>query len=680
MFSPRIRAASLACILPIAAACRADSTGPRISASKLAVVSGDGQTGLVGFTLATPLVVRVSTAGNGAVAGARVNFQVTAGSATVAPTSATTDAAGMAQTQLTLGATAGNVVVTASVEGTSLVTTFLAAIGSASTTTACQSGPATTPAVGQPSVGVSGAGICLGGGTGAAAEYALVAFNSSSVPSSEFSVDVIGRSVNAVPTADIAPAFSATPAFSRLARPARPVRDASFDATLRENAIRVLSPMIGAARGWQRSPAAFTTIPSSVTVGQIVTVNMNATPSQQCTVPLNRGARVAALSNKAVVLADTGNPAGGFTDAEYQSIAVTFDTLIDPLDVQAFGQPTDIDHNGRIVILFTRIVNALTPPGSDSYIGGFFFDRDLFPTGAQNGLAACPASNVGEMFYMLVPDPNGTVNGNKRDKAFVLSESIGTLAHEYQHLINASRRIYINDAADFEEVWLNEGLSHIAEELLFYRASGLSPRQNLNAAALTASTRTTNVFFDDQGSNLDRYAIFLDQTKVTSPYDANDSLATRGATWSFLRWAADHRAVAGDADSWSQLVNSRTSGLDNLRAVFGADVMTQFRDWATTQFTDDLVASDARFQESSWDWRSIFAALRTPAGLPAYPQYPLGVTPLANNVTNAITLRGGASATLRFSVSAGGQGSVDWASRDGSPASPRVQWTLVRTK
>src|SRR4029079_8642217 len=167
------------------------------------------------------------------------------------------------------------------------------------------------------------------------------------------------------------------------------------------------------------------------------------------------------------------NPAGGFTNAEFASIATTFDTLVDPLDRGAFGDPTDIDGDGHRILLYTRTGNELTPSGSEGVVEGFFNPRDLFPTQSTATLQACAGSNFAEMFYLLVPDPTGTINGNVRTKTAVTQSSIAVVAHEYQHLINAARRLYVNDADDFEEVWLNEGLSHIAEELLFYRTSGL---------------------------------------------------------------------------------------------------------------------------------------------------------------------------------------------------------------
>ena len=72
---------------------------------------------------------------------------------------------------------------------------------------------------------------------------------------------------------------------------------------------------------------------------------------------------------------------------------------------------------------------------------------------------------------MLVPDPTGAVNSNVRTVSFVRGNTTGTLGHEFQHMINGLRRAYVTGASFFETGFLNEGLSHIAEELMFYRTS-----------------------------------------------------------------------------------------------------------------------------------------------------------------------------------------------------------------
>src|SRR6478672_6855185 len=103
-----IAGALLAALASGVAACSGgDSTAPATtltpSAASLAVVSGSGQIGTVGSALSAPLVVKVATATGTAIAGSTVTFQVTSGSATVAPASAVSDASGQATTQLTLG-------------------------------------------------------------------------------------------------------------------------------------------------------------------------------------------------------------------------------------------------------------------------------------------------------------------------------------------------------------------------------------------------------------------------------------------------------------------------------------------------------------------------------------------------------------------------------------------------
>ena len=272
-------------------------------------------------------------------------------------------------------------------------------------------------------------------------------------------------------------------------------------------------------------------------VGDVISLNVNA--DSACSHPVYHGARVVAVGTHAVVLSDTLNPAGGFTTADFQRYAARFDTLVYPIDVANFGEPTDIDKNGHVAILFTRAVNELTPPRSNSYVGGFAFSRDLFPTTKTARAQACAASNEGEFFYMLAPDPFGTINGNARSAGFVDSATTAVLAHELQHIINSSRRLYVNNTTAFEEKWLDEGLAHEAEELLYYRESGLAPRANLDLAAIRATAAQRIAYNSDMSGNGSRYKTYLAAPATNSPYSLNDSLPTRGAAWSFLRYAVD---------------------------------------------------------------------------------------------------------------------------------------------
>jgi hypothetical protein len=650
-------------------------TGPN-SPSNLTIVSGNGQVGLLGTALAAPLVVKVTSSSGTPLAGISVQFAVSSGAATVAPGTATTDATGQAKATVTLGSSAGTISIVASVSGSSLSQQFVVTAGTSSQTLACSSTAPQTPAAGAVLPGVSGTGVCLGAAAGGS-DYAVTVFFGNPDQAVLGQVNVVSHGATALTTPDVSPLANVFATPQRGPALGASVSDAQeqFDLKLRRIARTQLAPLVPAARARMRSGARFNQIPSSLTLNQIVT--LNAQGSIPCSSPINIGARVAAISNTAYVLADTANPPGGFSDADYASFGTQFDTLINPLDVQNFGSPTDIDHNGKIVMIFTKEVNKLTQRGANGVVGGFFFDRDLFPTTAQPGFEACPTSNFGEMFYLLVPDPNA-VFSDKRALTDIVALTPGTLAHEYQHLINAGRRLYVNTTADYPEVvWLNEGLSHIAEELLFYKATGLAPRQNID---LNVARGVPTQFSNFQGSNFGRYDEFLSKPAQTSPYADNDDLNTRGATWNLLRYLADHKG-SSDGNTWALLSGSAVdTGQTNLSKVFGSNFLTQIRDWATSVFSDDVTGvTDARFLEQSWNMRSIFPGLQNGNG-GALNKFPLNVTPLSDAQPANLLINAGGVAYLRFTVPAGGQASIDWSTAAGLPVSPFFQFTVVRTR
>lgn len=285
------------------------------------------------------------------------------------------------------------------------------------------------------------------------------------------------------------------------------------------------------------------------------TVSFNVNADQPCTGPLMAPATLEATSEHLLIYADVNNPANGFTAADYEAFAATFESLIWPVLTENFGTPTDIDNNGRVIALFTRAVNQLTPSGSTGVVGGFFFGRDLFPKLDNDDFEGCPASNVAEMFYLLVPDPTGSINGNTRTVTDVARITTGVIGHEMQHLINSARRLYINPfvAGSWPEtVYMEEGLSHIAEEMLFYEASTTAlPRMNLGISEIQDGGPRLAAFNSYMSSNSGRISLYLKAPSANAPYKRADNLETRGAAWSFLRYLAD-RGAPGTPQSPSE--------------------------------------------------------------------------------------------------------------------------------
>lgn len=385
----------------------------------------------------------------------------------------------------------------------------------------------------------------------------------------------------------------------------------------------------------------------------------------------DRIGRVVSIGNHVIIVADTANPAGGFTTAQYDSIAMEFDTIAYPVAVDNFGAPTDLDANSRVVAFYTRAVNELAPPASSVVIHGYVTSRDLYSASASG----CTLSNEGEIFYMLVPDPTGQVNSNVRTVSSVRGATVGTLGHEFQHLINNARRIYVNGASEFESVWLNEGLSHMMEELMFYRASfGLTPGTNIDLADLTSgsfASRRVAAFNTYANQNYGRLRTWLQRPDTSAAFRGTDDLAARGAIWAFLRYAADRKA-GPEAQLWFDLVNSTTSGTTNLQSVLGVDPDTWAADWVTSMYADDAVAgAGAEYQTTSWNFRSVYGGLGG---------FPLRVDVLSAGIPKSYTLApGGATVYQRLGVPASTFGSVTTES-GGAPPPATTVLRVMRTK
>ncbi|CAN5628673.1 hypothetical protein BH23GEM11_BH23GEM11_00070 [soil metagenome] len=461
------------------------------------------------------------------------------------------------------------------------------------------------------------------------------------------------------------------------------LRDHEFDRIMRERERRQLASLVGPGGRHDTTPpnVVLTNIPpplpgTTPSIGTLVTLNAQA--REACTDAITRTGEVMAISQGAIILADTARPANGFTQQDFQHFAVAYDTLVTPVVYRNFGQPTDIDGNNRVVLFFTPEVNRLTSVGSERFVGGFFYSRDLFPRTSTPRLQACATSNVGEVLYLMVPDPSGTINSNVREVDFVRRSAIATIAHELQHLVNAARRIHILQLPGsqiFEEIWLNEGMSHMAEELLFFEVSGLAPRSNLGLPEVQAGGSSAVAAINAYHvSNLIRYRRFLEQPEIHSPYDSVDNLEARGAAQQLLRYASDRNAASDEA-FFRALVDGPAVGWANLAARVGGEATLRqlIADWSVANYADSRVPGIAQeYRLQSWSHPSLFSGL----GIPIFPVRTRRLVP-ATPVS--IQLKAGGSAYVRFSVPGPSVARVTLTSGTG-PLPSTLEFTLLRTR
>lgn len=526
--------------------------------------------------------------------------------------------------------------------------------------------------------------------TSASADYLVIAANTNAVP------DIVGDYVfksdegETVPATNLFPSNSVVSAAGVAGRGPSPdlgAMQAEFETRLRMMERRLLR-LPDAQRAYRnRIAERQTRLSVSSAIPAIGDQTNFKVPAQTdaCNTFTTITAAVKYVNDKVIIYSDVASPANGFTFTDYQQIGDEFSSLIYPTDVSYFGTPLDQDNNGRIIILYTPAVNRLTPANSSTFTGGFFFAGDLFPSKAANaGDFACAQSNVAELFYVLVPDPDGTINNHQRSTGFVRQLTRGTIAHEFQHMINASERILNPNKPPFETVWLDEALSHFAEDAVGRVVRGIGETDNAGfARTFGGNSDDFNAFFFQNFARFQRYLI---NPGPVGPTDstADGSLAVRGAVWALLHYAADQYAPGGDIKAFTRkLAGGPDTGVVNLtKNAGGVSFETLISGWMIANYADDagIPGLSSLYSYKVYDMRNIQQGILSSAG-----PYPLKVTNISGSgfVVTGLQARSG-SGNYFFALRNTGSlaRTYRFLNPDGATAASftGASWIIVRTR
>ena len=401
-------------------------------------------------------------------------------------------------------------------------------------------------------------------------------------------------------------------------------------------------------------------------VGDVINLKIpDASSTNLCNNFISTQATVASVSRRAILAVDTldGNPNVLFTQAVMDSISAEFDNITYPTDSSYYNNPTDIDGNGHIILLFTGQINKLTPPNTTGgFVGGFFFAGDLFPPTDQGGGPGsfCPESNQAEIFYLLSPDPTGRF-GNVRSTSSVRQGTRGTIAHEFQHMINAGNRFLNPAASNFESTWLDEALAHFAEDAVGRVSRGFGDLQTLAFSDVLpcnspcSQANDFNAFFFQ---NLARLTDWMDKPDQFAPFSkmADTSLAVRGAAWAIVRYAADNYSNADPRALTRKLAAGPDTGVKNFAAVAGAPIDTLVKGWLVSMYADHLAIANlpAKYQYRSYNFRSVMPPVAKAVLGQATATYPLRVQSIGSGSDNITGQnRSGTGTYYRLTVAAG---------------------------
>ena len=225
-----------------------------------------------------------------------------------------------------------------------------------------------------------------------------------------------------------------------------------------------------------------------------------------------------------------------------------------------WGESADIDGDGRIGIVISPSINE------EKLAIGFFNAADFYKRNNDiNSENYNPSSNEMDVIYIAFPDdtPGSSYN---------VKSIVATIAHELTHAItftNKTWRLNINGPSNAgrEELFLDEGMSHLSENLCGYGVSG---------------------------GNIKFLKHFLENTADYSfcepdRFGREDSAGMRGAVCLFLSWLfwrqggiefsgadANIPVDRGGIAFLQALVNSPYTGWENIGKAVNADTKVLF--------------------------------------------------------------------------------------------------------
>ena len=332
------------------------------------------------------------------------------------------------------------------------------------------------------------------------------------------------------------------------------------------------------------------------------------------------------IGQRSAIYVDTNAPSPRLSQADLDGLRAIFDTLLYRVDTLAFGRESDIDGNGVVIVLMTNRVNQLVPAPTtcpDGYVAGFFFGADIDPFFRTQ-------YNNGEIFYTIVADQGGTLSC-PHPVSQVTRQVPLTLVHEFQHMISYNQHVLVRSGQAGEILWLNEALSHYAEE----RAGrSFLPGDSLSFCRFVAG----DLYNAGQYLAAPESYFLVDTAGI-------GGLAERGAYWLFLRYLIDQYAdpssssppplLAADAYTRS-LVNTSATGVTNVVQRAGnTPFATLVSRWALANWVSDLSGfpAPAELRYKTWAFRSAYPLFSQGSSWqctnqlpPAFPLFP-GVSP-----------------------------------------------------
>src|SRR3989454_4291743 len=431
---------------------------------------------------------------------------------------------------------------------------------------------------------------------GSTIEYLVVPQSASSIPDDSQAFKLGGNPL-AAPPAPTGVTAGATPGVAQ-----------QFDLRLRQAEREFAAQIPRPLRAPPRAPALVTPVDSG-TVRTFKVCNVLACDPRKPSTLSTVTATALKVGTHIAIYVDNAAPQPGLTQSDLDNLRAVFDTRLYETDTLAFGSESDIDNNGMVIVLMSAKVNAMVTAAqcaTTGFVAGFFFGADLITT------PPFATGNNGEIFYSIVPDPSGTLSCPHSVPGVTQLVPV-TFVHEFQHMISFNQHFLLRGNLP-EDLWLNEGLSHYAEE-------------NGGRTFLPDTATFCRYAFGDL-YNASQY-FTAPQNYVLVDTAGIGGLANRGAYWLFVRYLVDQiGATLGSKDSVTRRLDRTTLiGPANVsNAAGGTAFPSILARSAPANYVSGLpgFAAPPELRYTTWKFRTDYQTMRTACGTTNLPsQFPL---------------------------------------------------------
>jgi hypothetical protein len=358
-------------------------------------------------------------------------------------------------------------------------------------------------------------------------------------------------------------------------------------------------------------------------------------------------ARVVYIGEHSVVLEDTASVLAKQIDDDLIAIAEQFESVSYPLLLN-FGNPlardASTDENGRILILFTPKVNALT-----AGILGFVAACDLYPALQDPAVAG---SNEAEIFYARTVTDASPTSTSLNGLAQWRRQMPATMIHEAKHIASYAERLS-RGATQFEQVWLEEATAQVASEMFGRAIHGNGWRGDATyRQTLYCEARPTERGCADgviaMSNHFNFLSDYLQRFETKSILSGAEDSDIYGSAWLFTRWLLDTYGGNDEGAFLRRLVQTGTlSGTANVEAVSGRPFSQLFAEFTLMLAADNLPNVANPHLEASWNLPDIFAGL---ADIGAAPRAPLAIRQSTGGVVSVSgrNVKGGSGVLVRI--------------------------------